>query len=162
MNTKFIPSVILLLVIITIGYTQLNKISSLPMISLTTISGEEIELAKLLGKPVIVTFWATSCPSCIKEIPHLIELYQQFHDSKGLEIIAIAMSYDPPNRVVSMSKTKQLPYHVALDINTHHALAFGDIQWTPSTFLFSPSGDVAMQKTGIFDMEIMKQHLNSY
>lgn len=69
----------------------------------------------LHGKPLIITFWATSCPSCVKEIPHLIALYEQYHP-QGIEIIAIAMTYDPPNRVVSMTQEKKLPYHVVLDI----------------------------------------------
>lgn len=121
-----------------------------PNITVTTIKGESISLASLKGQPLIVSFWATDCASCIEEIPHLIELYQQFH-SQGLEIIAIAMYYDPPNHVVEMTRLKKIPYKVALDLKSHHAQAFGNVQLTPTTFLISPTGDIIMQKTGLFN-----------
>jgi len=122
-----------------------------PNVTFTTLSGKKIELQKLLGKPVIVTFWATDCASCIAEIPHLIQLYKKWHP-QGLEIIAVAMYYDPPNHVVTMAKAKQIPYPVALDLNAEHAMAFGQVQLTPTTFLISAAGDIIMQKTGVLNM----------
>ncbi|MGJ0485859.1 MAG: TlpA disulfide reductase family protein [Methylomicrobium sp.] len=119
-------------------------------IAFTTITGKKIALQEWRGKPIIVTFWATDCPSCMLEIPHLIDLYREFHP-QGLEMIAVAMAYDPPNHVVEMTRAKQLPYHVALDLNSAHALAFGDVQFTPTTFLISPVGKIAEKSVGVFD-----------
>jgi len=133
-----------------------NKtISSAPDVTLTTITGKKIALKELRGKPVIVTFWATDCPACIKEIPHLIDLYTHYHQ-QGLEIIAVAMAYDPPNHVITLTEDLQLPYNVALDLNAEIAHAFGDVQLTPSTFLIGPEGLIALQKTGAFDPAEMK------
>lgn len=132
-----------------------------PETTFSTITGKKIVLSELHGKPVIVTFWATDCASCIKEIPHLIELYQQYHD-KGLEIIAVAMSYDPPNHVIDMSKARQLPYHVALDMQAENAHAFGDVSLTPTTFLIDPDGQIALQKTGLFDLTKIKTQLSNF
>lgn len=130
-----------------------------PALGFKTIKGEHIELAGLKGKPVLVTFWATDCPGCIEEIPHLIELHRQYSDA-GLTIIAVAMHYDPPNRVVAMAKSKQLPYAVALDPSGSLALGFGNVQLTPSTFLIDRSGRIVMQKIGTFELEDMRQRLN--
>lgn len=80
-----------------------------PDSTFTTITGKRISLSQLRGKPVLVTFWATDCPSCLEEIPHLIDIYQHFHPL-GLEIIAVAMIYDPPSRVVAMTQAMQIPY----------------------------------------------------
>lgn len=140
-------------------YWQSPSVKPAPKVTFTTIYGEKIKLSALLGQPVIITFWATDCASCIKEVPHLIELYKQFHP-QGLEIIAVAMYYDPPNHVVDMTKAKQLPYHVALDLKAEHAFAFGRVKLTPSTFLISPAGNIIMQKTGEFNFAKMKQQLN--
>ncbi len=112
------------------------------------------------GKPVLVTFWATDCPGCIQEIPHLIDLYRQYHD-QGLQIIAVAMYYDPPNHVVEMTKQQALPYDVALDIQAEHAKAFGDVRLTPTTFLISPAGSIALQKIGVFDLADMKTRIEA-
>jgi len=148
----------ILLVLAAIGFWQFQLPILAPEVTFTSITGKKIELIKLQGKPVIVTFWATDCAGCIKEVPHLINLYNQFHP-KGLEIIAVAMYYDPPNHVVEMTKAKQIPYDVALDLTAAHAHAFGQVQLTPSTFLISPTGHIMTQITGEFDFADMKQQL---
>jgi peroxiredoxin len=116
----------------------------------TTITGAKIALKDLRGKPVLVTFWATTCGSCMAEIPHLTDLYNRFHP-KGFELIAVAMAYDPPNKVVQMAKDKGLPYTIALDINSEHANAFGGIWATPTTYLIGTDGTISWDTVGMFD-----------
>ena len=127
-----------------------------PEVSVKTIDGRDIRLADLRGRPVLVTFWATSCPGCIKEMPHLIELYQALHP-RGFELIGIAMSYDPPNHVMQMAKSRRIPYPVALDIDGAAARAFGDVRLTPSSFLIAPDGRVVHQKIGEMDMKKLRR-----
>jgi peroxiredoxin len=148
----------LLSIVLSVGCSK--AITSAPDVIFTTITGKKIALKDLHGKPVMVTFWATDCPSCVKEIPHLIDLYTQYH-AQGFEMIAVAMYYDPPNHVVDMTKARQLPYDVALDLKSEIALAFGDVMFTPSTFLIAPDGSVALRKTGIFDVAEMKTRIES-
>ncbi|AMK77611.1 MULTISPECIES: TlpA disulfide reductase family protein [Methylomonas] len=121
----------------------------------TTLKGERLTIAELKGKPVLITFWATDCPSCIEEIPDLIALHQQFNE-KGLQIIAVAMPYDPPSRVQALAKERQLPYAVALDIDSSLVRAFSDVQLTPTTFLIDRQGVIIMHKVGAFDLLSLK------
>jgi thiol-disulfide isomerase/thioredoxin len=132
----------------------------LPELHFSTITGKQFSLSSLRGKPVLVTFWATTCPACIKEMPQLIELYQQYH-AKGLEIIAITMAYDPPNHVVEMTREKGLPYDVVLDLHSSYIQAFGNIQITPNNFLIMPDGTIGLHKLGLLDMEKMRALLNN-
>jgi len=149
----------LLLMLAFISLDVINRVSTkAPDVTFTTITGKKIALKELRGKPVIVTFWATDCPACIKEIPDLIELYTQYH-KQGLEIIAVAMYYDPPNHVIALTEDLKLPYHVALDLAAEHARAFGDVQLIPSTFLINPDGSFALKKTGAFDPAEIKTHI---
>jgi len=129
-----------------------------PDITLTTIKGEKLQLASYQGRPVLVTFWATTCPGCIKEMPHLIELYEELHP-RGLEMISITMDYDPPNQVLAMSKARDIPYHVALDIQAQAARAFGDVRLTPTSFLIAPDGLIVYQKTGEMDIARVRQDI---
>src|SRR5512137_1942547 len=93
-HTRFILAVSVLLVLTCISIIAINRVSTqTPNVTFSTITGKKINLKELSGKPVIVTFWATDCPACIKEIPDLIDLYKQYH-KQGLEIIAVAMYYD--------------------------------------------------------------------
>lgn len=159
MKTKYRRFGLLLLsLLIAIGCSK--TITSAPDVTFTTLTGQQLALKDLRGKPVIVTFWATDCPACIKEIPDLIDLYTQYHAS-GLEMIAVAMYYDPPNHVVDMTKAKQLPYNVALDLNSAHAQAFGGVMFTPSTFLIAPDGSVIKKATGLFNPANMKTNIES-
>jgi len=127
-------------------------ITRAPDITFTTLQGDRLSLMELRGQPVLVTFWASTCSSCIREMPHLISLYNELAPG-GLEVIGIAMAYDPPNRVIEISKAKQIPYPLALDIKGTAARAFGDVSVTPSTFLIAPDGQVVLQESGALDME---------
>ena len=126
----------------------------------TTLTGEKLALADLRGKPLLVTFWATDCPSCVKEIPALIKLYQQYHPH-GLKMIAITMYYDPPSHVVAMTNALQLPYPVALDLSGVHAKAFGNVALTPTTFLIDKNGKVNFSVTGLFDEQDLSKRIHA-
>ncbi len=160
MKTQRVFGLLFLIAVVTIGfgYWQAPAISYAPDQVFKSINGESIHLADLKGRPVLVTFWATDCPGCIEEIPHLISLHQQF-SAQGLTIIAIAMSYDPPNHVLTMAQAKHLPYFVALDPTASHAQAFGNVQLTPTTFLINREGQIILSKTGAFDLADLQNRL---
>lgn len=139
-------------------YALMEKPSA-PASTFTTLEGKQITLKELRGQFVLVNFWATSCPGCIKKMPDMIETYNQYK-GRGFEVIAIAMSYDPPNYVASFVKTRQLPFPVALDVNGEHARAFGNIQVTPTTFLIGKDGSILEQKLGDFDFVKLKAMLD--
>jgi peroxiredoxin len=130
-----------------------------PAATFTTLEGQPIALADLRGKVVLVNFWATSCPGCIKEMPGMVETYTQYKD-RGFEIIAVAMSYDPPNYVKSFVQTRQLPFPVALDVDGAHARAFGNVQLTPTSFIIGKDGRILEQKLGELDFVKLKALLD--
>ena len=139
-------------------YALMEKPSA-PASTFTTLEGKQITLKDLRGQIVLVNFWATSCPGCIKKMPDMIETYNQYK-GRGFEVIAVAMSYDPPNYVASFVKTRQLPFPVALDVNGEHARAFGNVQVTPTTFLIGKDGSILENKLGDFDFVKLKALLD--
>jgi peroxiredoxin len=144
------------------GYYWLTstKLQYAPDVNFKIVDGRTLSLHHLKGRPVLVVFWATSCASCIRELPHLIKLYDELAPD-GLEIIGVAMAYDPPNQVMEMRRRKQIPYPIALDVEAKVAAAFGDVHLTPMTFLIAPNGKVALQKTGILEMTDIRQKIQS-
>lgn len=159
MKTKDLAIAIVALVLLgALAFVWLapSGLKQAPDIAVTTLDGRTIRLAELRGRPVLVTFWATSCPGCVQEMPHLIELYHELAP-KGLEIIGIAMSYDPPNHVMQMAKERQIPYPIALDTTAAASQAFGEVKLTPTSFLIAPDGRVVQQKIGEMDMPMVRQ-----
>jgi len=135
---------IVLFAAISAGLSQ-KKLA--PPITFTTLKGEQVLLSNMRGKVVLVNFWATSCPGCIKEMPELVNTYQKFH-AQGFETIAVAMSYDPPNYVLTYAEKNALPFIVALDMKGEIASAFGDVKLTPTSFLIDKQGNIIQQTLG--------------
>lgn len=125
-----------------------------------TLDGRTLTLEQLRGKPVLVTFWATTCPSCIEEMPHLIELYRDFNP-KGLEIIGVAMSYDPPDQVRAMAEQRQIPYPIVLDSQEHIAREFDNVRLTPTTVLISPDGRIVQYRLGLLDLPKLRETIKT-
>jgi len=123
-----------------------------PPAAFTTLKGERIALDSLRGKVVLVNFWATSCPGCIKEMPELVNIHQKYH-SRGLETIAVAMSYDPPEYVKLFAEKNGLPFIVALDVGGAAAQAFGDVRLTPTAFVIDKQGKIIQQYVGEPDFD---------
>lgn len=121
-----------------------------PDVSFTDLKGNKFSLAQLQGNVVIVNFWATSCTTCVAEMPDMIKTYEQFHGD-GLKFIAVAMSYDPPNYVLNFTETRQLPFTVTLDIEGKIAHAFGDVKLTPTTFVIDKQGNIIKKYVGVPD-----------
>lgn len=69
--------------------------------TLTDVFGEEFTLSKLNGKVVLIDFWATWCPPCRAEIPHLVEYYNELQ-KQGFEILGVSL--DPENKLDDVKK----------------------------------------------------------
>ncbi|VFR28452.1 Cytochrome c-type biogenesis protein ResA [plant metagenome] len=127
-----------------------NPAPKAPELAFTTIKGEQLSMESLRGKVVLVKFWATSCVTCIKQMPDTIENYTRFHD-RGFETIAVAMNYDPANYVLNYVETRNLPFKVVHDTKGEIAKGFGDVRLTPTAFLIDKQGRIVKRYLGEYD-----------
>lgn len=134
------------------GYMAVNQAPMAPQVTFIDLKGQKFSTESLRGKVVMVNFWATSCVSCVKEMPEMIQTYNKFK-GQGLEFVAVAMKYDPANYVINFTDTRKLPFIVALDSGGDIAKAFDDVTMTPTTFVIGRDGRVLKKYVGIPDFK---------
>lgn len=131
-----------------VGYATLGNTGvAAPDVTFISLNGDKISSQSLRGKIVMVNFWATSCATCVKEMPQMVQTYNKFK-GQGLEFVAVAMQYDPPNYVLNYTEKNQLPFKVALDSGGDLAKSFGDVVMTPTTFVIGKDGKVLKRYVG--------------
>ena len=148
-------SVLILLALI--AWQLFNKPSA-PAVQITTLQQQQIALADLRGKTVMVNFWATTCPGCVAEMPKLVSTWQQYHQ-QGFEIVAVAMQYDDLAQIKNFVAQHQLPFIVAYDAQGSISQAFGNISITPTAFVLDPQGKIINKTIGDFNFAKLHQQL---
>ncbi len=127
-----------------------------PDITVKTAQGQSINLSKPM-KPILVNFWATSCPGCIKEMPELAKMKLAL--GERFELVAISMSYDPITQVQSFIENNPYPFVFKMDTDGVIAKAFGNILLTPTSFLIAPNGKIVYRKVGEVDFDLVAERI---
>lgn len=118
-----------------------------PESTFVLLDGSKQGTADFRGRVVLVNFWATSCTSCVAEMPKLVSTFNKYREH-GFDTVAVAMSYDPPSYVVNFSQTRKLPFKVAIDNTGAVAQAWGDVRLTPTTYLVNKHGEIVKRYIG--------------
>ncbi|MDD3651855.1 TlpA disulfide reductase family protein [Immundisolibacter sp.] len=124
----------------------------------TAVDGRTLDAKALRGRPLLIVFWASTCAPCIAEMPDLAALYDDLHP-KGLELIALAMPYDPPNRVLAAREVLQLPFPVAIDVNATLVRRLGVPPQTPQFLLVDGAGKVVAVHDGVWPIHELRAAL---
>ncbi len=150
MAKKSLWLLFVLLALLVLFFLSLTANKKVPEIRVTSITGEAFQLYQVKNNFTIINFWATDCPGCIKEMPGLAATYNQFR-GQGLEIIAVSMSYDPPNHVLNFTQKNKIPFPVVLDIDGQIAQSFENIRLTPTSILIDKNGKIIDKVIGELD-----------
>jgi peroxiredoxin len=137
-------------VIVLLGgfaYRSLTAAPQAPAVAYTLLDGSVRNTEQLRGKVVLVNFWATSCTTCVHEMPQIIATHEKFKQ-RGFDTLAVAMSYDPPAYVANFAETRKLPFSVAIDNTGQIAKSFDDVRLTPTTFLINKKGQIVKRFLG--------------
>ncbi len=121
--------------------------SAAPPSTFVLLDGSRQSTEDLKGKVTLVNFWATSCVTCVAEMPRIVSTYDKYK-AQGYDTLAVAMSYDPPSYVVHFTETRKLPFKVAIDNTGAVAKAWGDVQLTPTTYVVDKQGTIVKRYVG--------------
>jgi peroxiredoxin len=131
-----------------------------PLVQGNDLNGQAVATAALKGKPYLVNFWATSCVTCVKEMPDIIALHEEF-SGKGFQTIAVAMRYDRADFLQKFVEDRGLPFTVVHDTTGDWARAFGDVSVTPTTFVIDAKGQIFKRYVGEPDFPALRRWLQA-
>ena len=130
-----------------LAYQSLGQREIAPAVSYVLLDGAKADSSQWKGKVMLVNFWATSCTTCVHEMPQIVATYEKFK-GRGFDTLGVAMSYDPPAFVANFAETRQLPFGVAIDNTGEIARQFGRVQLTPTTVLINKRGEIVKRYVG--------------
>lgn len=131
---------------------------TVPDLPYTRLDGQTARITGHQGRVLLVNFWATSCSSCIQEMPELMATHTKY-GARGYDTLAVAMSYDPPEYVANFVQSRKLPFTIALDGNGALAKGFGEIRLTPTSILVDKSGRIVKRYVGPPDFAALHQEI---
>ena len=134
--------------------------SPAPASRFVVLDGSSKSTADFKGKVWLLNFWATSCTTCVAEMPDIISTYNKYKE-RGYDTVAVAMAYDPPSFVVNFAQQRSLPFWVALDNTGKIAQEWGDISATPTTFLIDRQGRIVKRIVGKPDFAQLHAEIES-
>lgn len=129
-------------------------------LTLPVLSGERIHLPDQRGRLTWVNAWSSSCAACLHELPALETLHQEY--GERVQMVAVAMPYDPPNTVMEVQDRLQLTLPLALDLDGQAARQFAPDLMVPSHHLLDPTGRVLLSVKGELTLAKMRAMLTPY
>jgi len=143
----------LFLSVLLLAFTLVMAQQKLPSVSIKTLDKEVIDASELSndGKPIVISFWATWCKPCQRELDAINEVYEDWVDETGVKVYAISID-DSRNvsRVAPLVNGKAWEFDVLLDTNSDLKRALG-VGTIPHTFLLNGKGEIVYQHTGYND-----------
>lgn len=145
MKRYFLLTVLLLFTCIELIATE----NTLPKIDVKTMEGKTFNTSQISnnGNPIIISFWATWCKPCIKELTSISEMYEDWQEETGVKLIAVAIDDTrSSSKVLPLVNGKSWEYEVLLDVNGDLKRAMG-VNMIPHTFLLDGEGKIVWQHT---------------
>jgi peroxiredoxin len=128
-------------------FQTLSNPDTTPRVAYTLLDGTTASTDQWHGKVVLVNFWATTCSTCVHEMPQIVATYEKFK-GRGFQTLAVSMDYDAPASVIHFAETRKLSFGVAIDSTGSIAKGFGAVVVTPTSVLIDKHGRIVKRFVG--------------
>ena len=130
----------------TTGFAQ----RTLPNTQLKTLDGSSFKISNLNnnGHPIVISFWATWCKPCKKELNNIAEVYEDWVEETGVKLVAISIDNKrSENKVMPYVNASEWDYEIYLDPNSDFKRAMG-VSTVPHTFLLNSKNEIVWEHKG--------------
>lgn len=139
-----------------------------PDFTLTSLDGEDVTLSELRGKKVVLNFWATWCPPCKAEMPHMQNYYEQNAKKDNVEIIAVNLTQserdvtedEKIDSVMTFRESFNLTFPILLDPKNSAGLDYQVIT-IPTTYFIDSNGYIQRAIRGPMNAEMLKSYVDA-
>lgn len=146
-------SIKVLLVVAFLAIVGIAQAQTLPAVTLKDINGKTVQTDKLSndGKPFIISFFATWCKPCNRELSAISEVYADWQDETGVKLIAVSIDQAQNiNKVKPLVDSNGWEYDVLLDPNSDFKRSLG-IQMIPYVIIVDGKGNIVYKHNGYTD-----------
>lgn len=146
-------SIKVLFVVAFLAIVGIAQAQTLPAVTLKDINGKTVQTDKLSndGKPFIISFFATWCKPCNRELSAISEVYADWQDETGVKLIAVSIDQaQNVNKVKPLVDSNGWEYDVLLDPNSDFKRALG-IQMIPYVIIVDGKGNIVYKHNGYTD-----------
>jgi thiol-disulfide isomerase/thioredoxin len=150
----------LLVVLLATIFSFSQDVRKLPNIEVKTLKGDAFNISELDngGKPIVISFWATWCKPCKKELNNISEVYTDWQDETGVKLVAISIDDSRSmSKVAPYINSSDWEYEVYLDPNADLKRAMG-VSTVPHTFLLNGKKEIVWQHRGYIEGDEEELH----
>ena len=139
----------------------LKKDQLAPNFTLFNLEGQDVTLSELRGKRVVLNFWATWCPPCEAEMPHMQRYYEKYAKEDNVEIVGVNLMYsngEKVERVEQFVENFDITFPILYEIDESVASQY-EIITIPSTYMIDTEGRIQKQIIGPLDLETLRDNV---
>ncbi|UJF25972.1 peroxiredoxin [Planococcus sp. 107-1] len=129
-----------------------------PDFELTTLEGEKVKLSDYQGKKVILNFWATWCPPCRAEMPHMQNYFEEHAAGNNVEILAVNLTTEDRgiDKVQNFVKEYELTFPIPMDEKGDIGTLYQAVT-IPTSYMIDTEGRVQNKVVGPMNETMMKE-----
>ena len=150
MTKKFILSIFAIAFFTVSSFSQ-NR--TLPSVKVKNLKGSLVNIQTIEndGKPIVISFWATWCKPCKKELNAIAEVYEEWQDDTGVKLVAISIDDSrSSSKVKPYVNSSGWEYEIYLDPNRDLSRSLG-VSTVPHTFLLDGDGNIVWEHRGYIE-----------